>query len=111
MFRPLLAIFLLSTPAFAQETKEESCGYQADVVRAIQKARLDRVKEADVPGTIASTNPTWPSNYNAAIPQLTSWVYEQKRRDLRKKDFGEILFQQCVDNWDQIQALKNNLNN
>ncbi|WP_299659661.1 hypothetical protein [uncultured Ruegeria sp.] len=111
MFRPLFAVFLLSTPALAQETKEESCGYQADVVRAIQQARLDRVKEADIAETIASTNPTWPANYNAAIPQLTSWVYEQKKRDLRKKDLGGILYEQCVDNWEQIQALKNKLNN
>lgn len=111
MFRPLFALFLLSTPVLAQETKEESCGYQADVVRAIQQARMDRVKEGDVAGTIAASNPAWPANYNAAIPQLTTWVYEQKRRDLRKMDLGGVLYQQCVDNWDQIQALKNNLNN
>ncbi len=111
MFRSLLALVLLSTPALAQETKEESCGYQADVVRAIQQARLDRVKEADVAGAIASTNPSWPSNYNKAIPPLTSWIYEQKKRDLRKKDFGEITYQQCVDNWDQVQALSKELNN
>ena len=111
MYRPLLAIILLSTPALAQETKEESCSYQADVVKAIQQAWLDRVKESDVAGTIAASNPSWPTNYNAAIPQLVSWVYEQKKRDLRKKDLGGILYQQCVDNWDQIQALKNELNN
>ena len=111
MYRPLLAIILLSTPALAQETKEVSCGYQADVVRSIQQARLDRVKEPDVVGAIADSNPSWPPNYNAAIPQLISWVYEQKKRDLRKMDLGGILYQQCVDNWDQIQALKDNLKN
>ncbi|WP_170348250.1 hypothetical protein [Ruegeria atlantica] len=111
MFRPLLAFILLSTPAMAQETKEESCGYQADVVRAIQQARLDRVKEADVAETIVSSNPPWPSNYNSAIPGLAPWVYELKKRELRKQDLGEILYQQCVDNWDEIQALKNNITN
>ncbi len=111
MFRPLFALVLMTTPVLAAESKEESCGYQADVVRAIQQARLDRVKQADVASTIASSNPTWPANYSQAIPQLTSWVYDQKRKDLRKKDLGEILYQQCVDNWDQIQALKNDLKN
>ena len=111
MLRIAIAAVLLATPLAAEETKEQSCGHQADVVRAIQQARLDRVKEADVAGAIAASNPNWPSNYNAAIPQLTSWVYEQKKRDLRKTDFGEVLYQQCVDNWDQIQAIKNGLNN
>lgn len=109
MLRIALATALLATPLLAEETMEQSCGYFANVVRAIQQARLDRVKEAEVATTIASSNPNWPSGYNAAIPHLTTWVYEQKKRDVRKKDFAEIYYQQCEENWDEIQAMKNSL--
>ena len=86
MIRLALAVSLLATPVFASETKEESCGFQADLVAAIQQARKDNVKERDVPEAIAATNPAWPDNYNAAIPLLAPWVYEQKRRVIRKED-------------------------
>jgi hypothetical protein len=91
-----IALTLLAAPALAQVTKEESCGYQADVVAAIQQARLDRVKERDLPKYIAGTNPTWPSNYNAAIPLMAPWVYEQKRRDIRKKDLAGAWKELCL---------------
>lgn len=79
MIRLALLACLLATPTLATETrgeiktdtKAESCAYQADVVAAIQQARLDRVKERDVPEAIAATNPTWPENYSVAIPLIT----------------------------------------
>lgn len=82
-------------PAAAQESKAQSCQYQAQVVAAIQQARLDRVRERNVPEAIAKTNPTWPENYNAAIPLITPWVYEQKMRDVRNKDLGVIWNDLC----------------
>lgn len=111
MIRYVLAASLLATPALAKETKEESCSYQAQVIQAIQKARLDRVKQADVVSTIAASNPTWPAQYNAAIPQFVPWVYEQKMRDLRKTDLGAQLQAQCLENWDKIQKMQKELNN
>ncbi|MBK0328337.1 hypothetical protein I5535_13675 [Rhodobacteraceae bacterium F11138] len=111
MFRIAIAACLLASPLMAAETKEESCGYQADVMRAVQQARLDRVKEADVADTIAATNPGWPENYNAAIPQLTQFVYSQKMRHLRKEDLGATLREQCLENWDQIQKMQKDLKN
>ena len=54
MIRPALVLALLATPALAEDSKEVSCGYQAQVVAAIQQARLDRVKERDVPEPSAS---------------------------------------------------------
>lgn len=96
MLRIVLAVALLATPLAAEETKEQSCKYQADVVAAIQKARLDRVKERDVPQAIADTGPTWPENYNAAIPLIAPWVYEQKMRDVRKKDLGAAWLELCL---------------
>jgi len=96
MIRTALALLLATaTPVLAQ-SKEESCGYQADVVAAIQQARLDRVRERDVPDAIAATNPAWPDNYNAAIPLITPWVYEKKMRIIRKEDLGAAWKELCL---------------
>jgi hypothetical protein len=96
MLRIAIAAALLATPLAAAETKEQSCRYQADVVAAIQQARLDKVKERDVVEAVAETSPTWPENYNAAIPLITPWVYEQKMRDVRKKDLGAAWLELCL---------------
>ena len=98
MIRLALVVSLLATPVLAAETKKESCRYQADMVAAIQQARKDRVKERDVPGHIAATNPAWPANYNAAIPLMTPWVYEQKRRVIRNEDLSAVFLEQCLQN-------------
>ncbi|WP_298846307.1 hypothetical protein [uncultured Ruegeria sp.] len=96
MLRIAFVAAFLATPLAAQETKEESCKYQADVVAAVQKARLDRVKERDVVQAVADSGPTWPENYNAAVPLITPWVYEQKMRDVRKKDLGAAWLELCL---------------
>ncbi|MGV6805135.1 MAG: hypothetical protein ACWA49_13095 [Ruegeria sp.] len=96
MLRIALAATVFATQLAAAETKEQSCRYQADVVAAVQKARLDRVKERDVPEAVAKTGPTWPENYNAAIPLITPWVYEQKMRDIRKKDLSAAWMELCL---------------
>ncbi|MEX0285277.1 MAG: hypothetical protein AB3N23_11760 [Paracoccaceae bacterium] len=96
MIRYALALSLLAGPAFAADSKEQSCGYQAQIVAAIQQARLDKVKERNVAKHIADGNPTWPENYNAAIPIMTPWVYEQKMRDVRKKDLGQAWQELCL---------------
>ncbi|KIC42178.1 hypothetical protein RA27_01920 [Ruegeria sp. ANG-R] len=96
MLRIAIVAALFATPVVAQETKEQSCKYQADVVAAIQKARLDRVKERDVAQAVADSGPTWPENYNAAIPLIAPWVYEQKMRDVRKKDLGAAWLELCM---------------
>ncbi len=96
MIRLAILACLLSTPAFAAETKAQSCGYQADIVAAIQKARLDRVKERNVPAAIAATNPAWPENYNAAIPLITPWVYEKKRKVLKKENLSAVWTEMCM---------------
>ena len=96
MFRAALFLSLIATPALAADSKEASCGYQSDVVAAIQKARLDRVRERNVATHIADGNPTWPENYNAAIPIMTPWVYEQKMRDVRNNDLAAIWKELCL---------------
>lgn len=96
MLRFVLAFSILATPALSQVNKEEDCRFQADVVAAIQKARLDRVRERNVPKAIEDTAPTWPDNYNAAIPIMTPWVYEQKMRDVRNVDLSDVWLELCL---------------
>jgi hypothetical protein len=93
-----LALFaaVLASPVVAADSKEVSCGYQADVVAAVQQARRDRVKEADVAEAIAATDPAWPENYDAAIPLVTPWVYEQKMKVIRKEDLGAAWKELCL---------------
>lgn len=94
--RLALAFSLFASPLWAEETQEQSCGYQADVVAAIQQARLDRVKERDVPQAVAATNPTWPENYNAAIPLIAPWVYQKKMRVVRNNDLSAVWKDLCL---------------
>jgi len=96
MIRLVLAAALLASPVAAADTKEESCGYQAQVVGAVQQARLDRVKERDVAQAVAETNPTWPENYNNAIPLITPWVYQQKMSVLRKESLSDAWLELCL---------------
>lgn len=88
----------------AQEiTREEYCGQTANVVLAIQQARLDRVKERDVSSVILASNPSWPDRYDNAIVQLTPWVYEQRMRDVRKTNLGAVWSEVCVAQWDSFK--------
>nr|WP_109468273.1 hypothetical protein [Albibacillus kandeliae] len=100
MIRLALVASLLASPALAAVDKAEDCGHQAQVVAAVQKARLDRVKERDVPDYIAKTYPTppWPENYNATIPLIAPWVYEKKMRIVRNYDLAEAWNEVCVKN-------------
>ena len=109
MIRITLVAALLAVPAYAAERKEESCKYQGQVMAAVQAARLDRVAKTDVEQVILDSDPAWPEQYSKAIPQLTAHIYAMKRRDLKATDFGPLLEQQCLENWDQIQAMQKQL--
>ena len=89
------AVALLAMPAFADE-KAESCGYQADVVAAVQQARLDRVKERNLTEHILAQEPAWPERFNNAIPLIAPWVYEQKRRVIRNEDLAAAWNELCL---------------
>lgn len=95
LIRLTLVAAVLAAPVSAADTLADSCRYQAQVVAAIQQARKDRVKERDVPEAIAATNPTWPENYNNAIPLITPWVYQQKMSDIRKADLAAAWSELC----------------
>lgn len=96
--RTVMAFLLALTalPASAQTEKEASCRLQADVVVAIQQARLDRVRERRVEKAILDTSPTWPEKYNNLIPILTPWVYELPMDQVRENDLGEVWNTACL---------------
>lgn len=89
------AIAMCAAPVLADE-KAESCGYQADVVAAVQQARLDRVSERNVAEHILAQEPTWPEKYNNTIPLIAPWVYEQKRRVVRNEDLAAAWNELCL---------------
>lgn len=114
LIRLTLAAALLATPALAADEavkKEEACRYEGQVMSAVQKARLDRVKQDDVAAHIAATNPSWPENYSKAIPQMAGYLFQLKRRDVKKNDFGAIWEQQCLQTWEQRQEMLKAMNN
>jgi hypothetical protein len=91
----LIAALMAASPALGQD-KQESCEYQAQMVAAIQQARLDRVAERDVPEALGKTEQTWPENYNNAIPLMAPWVYEQKMSVIRNEDLAAAWLDLCV---------------
>lgn len=95
--------------ASAQDSKEDSCRYQGEVMAAVQEARMKRVKEEKVETRILESEPGWPEQYSKAIPQLVTHVYAMKRSDLRNVDLGAVFEEQCLSNWDQIQKLQKDL--
>ena len=98
MLRYSVAVILAvsALPAFAQSEKEISCGYQAEVVAAVQQARLDRVKERDVQDKIVDGTQTWPRKFNAAIPLVTPWVFGLPMDQVRDNDLGEVWDELCL---------------
>ncbi|MEM9575916.1 MAG: hypothetical protein AAF999_02755 [Pseudomonadota bacterium] len=111
MMRFVIALALTSfgAPVLAEASKEESCRYQGQVMAAVQKARMDRVSKDKAASEILASGPTWPDEYSNAITPMVEQVYSMKRRDLRKNDLGALFEQQCLANWDQIQAMKKSM--
>jgi len=85
----------VSGPALAASEKEQSCTHQAAIVAAVQQARLDRVKERQVPATVQA-QATWPEDFNTAIPLVTPWVYEMKMRDVKNNDLSAAWKEMCL---------------
>lgn len=95
-FTVAISLAVFAAPAFAQSEKDQNCGYQAQVVSAVQQARLDRVKERDVQKVILGSDPSWPRNFNAAIPLIAPWVYELPMDQVRDNDLGDIWRANCL---------------
>ena len=106
---------VLATPVLAEDTdtaeRDKACTFQAEVIGAVQTARLDRVRKDKAVETIVAANPTWPAGASTAAAPVVDYVYSIKRRDLKKVDLAQDTFTQCVDNWEQLQELQKSLKN
>lgn len=91
----VFALPLLATPAVASDPAE-SCGHQAAIVSALQSARRAWVKEPQVAVHILREAHSWPDTYDAAIPLIAPWVYEQSRRTLRTQDLSAAWLELCL---------------
>ena len=83
------------SPVQAASKKVNDCGFQANVVGAVQRARIARVKERKVGETVLAAA-TWPERYNAVIPLVTPWVYEMKMRDVKTQDLSAAWKEMCL---------------
>ncbi len=111
MIRLTLAAALLATPALAADEKEDACRYEAQVMAAVQQARMDRVAKGRVADHIAASEPGWPENYNAAVPQMVEYVFQLKRSDLKATDLGALWETQCLQTWEQRQEMLKDMQN
>ncbi|MEQ6204103.1 hypothetical protein ABMC88_13720 [Sulfitobacter sp. HNIBRBA2951] len=91
----VLACMSLAAPAIAATAKAKDCGYQSDVVAAVQAARVARVKEANVPDHVAGTAPEWPEKYNNILPLVTPWVYGMKMAEVKTADLKAAWAEMC----------------
>ena len=102
MIRRLLRLSILpllfAQPALAISEKEQDCTWQAQIVAAVQKARLDGVRQEKVVDTIKASDPAWPDNYDNAIPLFAAQIYQLKKRDLRTNDLGAEWMNTCMTN-------------
>jgi len=111
LIRLTLAAALLATPALAADRKEDACRHEAQVMGAVQQARMDRVSKDRVAEHIAATGPDWPEKYNAAIPQMVEYVFQLKRSDLKATDLGALWESQCLQTWEQRQQMLKDMQN
>ena len=92
----VVACAAVAAPAVAATAKEKDCGYQGDVVSAVQGARVARVKEREVAAHVADAAPEWPEKYNAVIPLVTPWVYGLTMAEVKSADLGAAWKEQCL---------------
>lgn len=84
-----------ASPAFAV-SKAKDCGYQSDVVAAVQAARVARVGEKKVPDHVAEAAPEWPEKYNNILPLVTPWVYSMKMAEVKQNDLAAAWKEMCL---------------
>lgn len=98
MIRVLSAVLCVAaaSPAFADAAKEKDCGYQGDVVAAVQAARVARVGERKVVEHIAETAPEWPEKYNAVVPLVAPWIYGMPIADVKTADLSAAWQELCL---------------
>ena len=116
MMKPIAVAFIAvllmtSGQAGAVSEKEAQCQFQANLLSAVQKARLNGVSKANLQKVIKGSNPDLSDSVIATIPAIGEHVYAIKRQDLEQVDLGATTKTQCLENWDQIQAMKETISN
>lgn len=96
---------MFATPGMAAD-KETVCRTQGELMGVIQQARLDNVREANLTAAVAEARPDFSQKVLATVPNVGGFVYDMRKRDLRKVNLADVTRQQCLDNWDAIQALR-----
>lgn len=92
----LIACAALASPVVAATAKEKDCGYQGDVVAAVQAARVARVGERKVPAYVAKNAPDLPEKYNAVVPLVTPWVYSMNMAEVKSADLAGAWKELCL---------------
>ena len=104
------AVLATSGPAFAASRKQRECAEQGALVGTIQQARLAGVRRAQLRDAVAKAQPDLSEAMLDTVPQLGDFVYGLKRGQLKQINLGQVTQQQCLDNWDQVQQMRKQLN-
>ena len=107
----VLAASLIAGNAQAQTQKERDCAVQGQVMGAVQQARLDGVRKNKLVEAVTAANPDLSQKDLDTVPAIGAHIYDIKKRDLKKVDLGAVAQAQCLENYDQIQALQKSINN
>lgn len=107
----LMMCFAAPAMSASEAEKQAQCQFQADLIGAVQQARLDRVRKDDAVDTVLEAHPEWPAGVAMAMPAVVEYVYGFKRRDLRNVDLQADTLRTCLENFDQIQTLKKTIEN
>jgi len=86
----------MALPAHADAAKEADCGHQADVVAAVQAARVAGVAEAAVAQQVSGSVLGWPEKYDAVVPLVTPWVYSLAAEELGTTDLAVAWKDLCL---------------
>ena len=87
----------MAAPAHAV-SKKKDCSYQAAVVKTVQNARLAGIPMDQVQDYIVKAKPSWPDQYNNAIPLFAAQIYQLKKKDLKNADLGKEWMNTCMSN-------------
>ncbi len=87
----------IAFPAHAV-SKKKDCSYQAAVAKTVQNARMAGIPMDQVQDYIVKAKPSWPDQYNNAIPIFAAQIYQLKKKDLKNTDLGKEWMNTCMSN-------------
>ncbi len=115
-----LCAAILALPAMAQTTSDTDaqdatklaqCELSANMIGAVQQARLDRVRKGRAAAKVMNANAAWPDSVKTALPTIVEFVYGLPRKDLTTQDLRETTRVQCLQQYEQVQGLTGSASN